>query len=379
LTRRQIDGTFVSPIAVTGTAGAGPASTTGDTTTMAVDLTGGLDPARELVFADQPDDPEMRESVNAWIWDRSTEFGLPRIGVEAVADQWDTHDVQFHVTFADGRIYSLFAPGKAHGARDADGTPRTLGAGPLAFEVVEPFRRWRVRFDGLAIAGSVQDEMAGRRGQGEPDTPIVLDLDLVAAVPPWENGTLLPEAKRVLEEQDEGALMGGPRFEQLNRATGTLQVGDEQQRIDGGALRIRRQGVRRLATFRGHAWQSALFPSGRGFGFIVYPPRDDGLPTYNEGYVFPGDGALVPARVLDAPWLRRLQPDGEAVSVVLDTPEGTATITGETIASSFAVIPTSPGAPVLPVLQQAIVRYRWDDEVANGMMERSIPADQLAS
>ena len=26
---------------------------------------------------------------------------------------------------------------------------------------------------------------------------------------------MLPEAKRVLDEQDEGALMGGPRFEQL--------------------------------------------------------------------------------------------------------------------------------------------------------------------
>ena len=43
-------------------------------------------------------------------------------------------------------------------------------------------------------------------------------------------------------------------------------------------------------TFRGHAWQSALFPSGRAFGYIVYPEREDGLPTYNEGYVFEGDG-----------------------------------------------------------------------------------------
>ena len=120
------------------------------------------------------------------------------------------------------------------------------------------------------------------------------EIDLYSAVPPWENGGLLAEAKRVLEEQDEGALMGNPRFEQLAWAHGTLKIGNEEHCIDGGALRIRRRGVRRLATFWGHAWQSALFPSGRAFGYITYPPREDGLPTYNEGFVFEGDGELIP-------------------------------------------------------------------------------------
>ena len=55
---------------------------------MSVDLTGGLSDDREYVFGAQPDDPEMRESVNAWIWDEGVDVGMPRIGVEAVADQW---------------------------------------------------------------------------------------------------------------------------------------------------------------------------------------------------------------------------------------------------------------------------------------------------
>ena len=47
---------------------------------MAVDLTGGLSNELEFVFVvDPPDDPEMRESVNAWIWDDGADFGLPRI------------------------------------------------------------------------------------------------------------------------------------------------------------------------------------------------------------------------------------------------------------------------------------------------------------
>ena len=67
-------------------------------------------------------------------------------------------------------------------------------------------------------------------------------------------------------------------------------VGDRTYRLDGGANRIRRQGIRRLGSFWGHAWQAGLFPSGRGFGYQIFPPRKDGRATYNEGYVFEGDG-----------------------------------------------------------------------------------------
>jgi hypothetical protein len=345
---------------------------------MAIDLTGGLGDDREYVFAAQPDDPEMRESVNAWIWDSGVEVGMPRIGVEAVADQWETHDIQVNISYADGRVLNIFGSGKVHDPLGDDGKPRTLGAGPLSFSLVEPFRHWTMRLDGLANETGVSAQIEGAsRPQGEGFVPVEIDVDIVSAVPPWENGALLAEAKRVLDEQDEGALMGGPRFEQLSRATGTLRVGDTEHQIDGGALRVRRQGVRRLGTFRGHAWQSALFPSGRGFGYIVYPPRDDGLATYNEGYVFEGDGELVPAWVVDAPWLRKLQPTGEDVSVVLETENGATRVQAESVVSCYSVMGGVGSNPAFPVLQQAIARFTWEGETANGMMERSIPGDRL--
>jgi hypothetical protein len=343
---------------------------------MGTDLTGGLGDDREFVFAEQPADPEMRESVNAWIWDRGTEIGMPRIGVEAVADQWETHDIQVNIATADGRVFNVFGSGKVHDPLGADGKPRILGAGPLSFELVEPFRKWKMRLDGQAVESTVAEQIAGNRGT-VPSVPVEIEIDIASAVPPWENGALLPEAKRVLDEQDEGALMGGPRFEQLSRATGTARIGDAEHKIDGGALRVRRQGVRRLGTFRGHAWQSALFPSGRGFGYIVYPDRDDDLPTYNEGYLFDGDGDLIPAWVVDAPWLRRLRPQGEDVSVVLETADGTTRIQAESVVSNYSVMGGVGSNPAFPVLQQAITRYTWDDETANGMMERSMPGDQI--
>ena len=119
---------------------------------MGIDLTGGKADDREFVFATQPDDPEMRESVNAWIWDSGTEVGMPRIGVEAVADQWDTHDIQVNIGTGDGRVFNMFAPGKVHDPLGADGKPRRARRGSVvvrAGRAVPPLadaaRRSRVR------------------------------------------------------------------------------------------------------------------------------------------------------------------------------------------------------------------------------------------
>ncbi len=345
---------------------------------MSIDLTGGFGEELEDVFVEQPDEPEMHESMNAWIWDEGVGFGLPRIGIEAVADQWDTHDAQLNLAFADGRVFNVFGPGPVHDPHDDQGRPRVLGAGPMSFEVVEPYRLLRIRFDGEAHATSVQAQMDGAfPGQGEP-VPVELEVELRPAVPPFMNGGLLEDAKRVMETQEEGDLMGYPwRFEQLCRATGRLRVGDETHAINGAANRIRRQSIRRTAKLWGHAWQAALFPSGRAFGYIAYPPRKDGLDTYNEGYLFEGDGELIPARVVDAPWLRTLTPKGENASCVLETEDGrSVSVEGETVVSTFMVMPPDLGGGLQ--LQQAITRYTWDGETANGMLERSTFPDNLA-
>jgi hypothetical protein len=343
---------------------------------MAVDLTGGCADELERVWAQQPANPEMRESVNAWVWDDSLAIGLPRCGVEAVADQWETHDIQLNVACADGRVFSAVEPGAVHPAVASDGQVRTLGAGSLSFELVEPFAHWRMRIDGTVAASSVEAQIAGAFPGTGDRVPIHAEIDLRSAAPPWVNGALLPEAKHVLDTQVEGDLMGHPwRFEQLCRATGTVRIGDEEHRIDGGGNRIRRQGIRKVAQLWGHAWQAATFPSGRGFAYITYPPRKDGVPTLNEGHVFLGDGELIPARVVDPPFLRSLAPSGQDVSFGLETEQGTFEVRGETVLSTFMVMPPEILGGL--ELQQALVRYTWDGETAAGMIERSIALSEL--
>lgn len=353
---------------------------------MTIDLTGGIDPARELPFAQRPDDPEMRDSVSFWVFDDKGELGLPRVGIEAVASNWDAHQVQVNVAFPDGRVYRLREDFPSRSVDGPDGRPTVLGAGPLAFTCEREFDSWRMTFDGKAMQTSSADLVAGRKTG--PLVDVKFDVETKLAAPPWVQGALDAKSAEQLETSLVGDLMGGPRYEQLFRAGGSLTVDGDEHTFTGSGLRIRRQGVRKLEGFWGHCWQSALFPSGRAFGYIAYPPRPDGEPSFNEGYLFSGDGDLIPARVVSAPWLRTLVPVGEDVSVVFETADGTVRIEGETVLSTHDITHESEIPPDMlklmanwsfPALQQAGVRYTWDGEQTYGMLERSIPTDQLVS
>ena len=73
------------------------------------------------MFAERPDNPEMRESVSVWVCDDRGAIGLPRIGIEAVADQWDTHGIQINVAFPDGRVFRLREDGQPLAGGGPDG------------------------------------------------------------------------------------------------------------------------------------------------------------------------------------------------------------------------------------------------------------------
>lgn len=351
---------------------------------MPTDLTGGIDPSREYVFAECPDNPAMRDSVSFWTVDDQGRIGLPRIGIEAVAANWDNHEMQINIAFPDGRVYRLRDGGPSLPPQGPDGKPTVLGAGGLAFRCVEPFGTWTMTYDGKAVETSSADLAAGRTGG--PVVDVAVTVEAAMAVPPWIQGALQRDAAEQIKKSVEGELMGGPRYEQLFRARGSVTIGGQTQEFTGTGLRIRRQGVRRLAEFWGHAWQSALFPSGKAFGYIAYPPRLEGQPTFNEGYLFTGDGDLIPARAIQAPWLTKLQDLGEDVSVVLETADGTVRIEGETVFSThdihhndntFSVREMKKENPSFPALQQAGVRYRWDGEETYGMLERSNPIERI--
>jgi len=184
-------------------------------------------------------------------------------------------------------------------------------------------------------------------------------------------------ASTELMEGEQGDFIS-PRFEQLFRATGGIVIGDQVLKLDGTGLRVRRQGLRKFEGFWGHCWQSALFPSGKAFAYNAFPPKDDGTVSFNEGFVFDGDGPLRPGRVISAPWLTRMDTAGEIVPLVIETVDGeTTSIEGTTFfaARSIAGIGLLPEG--YPIIQQAHATFEWNGEKAVGITERSSTPDKF--
>lgn len=337
---------------------------------MTMDLTGGLDPASEYVLTEPQTAQGMQEGINWWVWDDAGEFCMPRFAVECVTPDWDMPQIQLSLARADGQLLLRnWSEAPVHKKIDAQGNASHFGSGPLWFDCVEPFRRYRAQYQGNAMAGTFQDMLAPAFAT-EKRAALQFDIEAETAVPPWVQGSMSGDAKERMQDGTvEGEFMGGDRLEQLMRVKGTINYDGKVREFTGGALRIRRAGIRNITGFWGHCWQSAVFPSGKAFGYIAYPPRPDGAESYNEGFVFLGEGDLIPARVAKAPWLRHFQFSGEDVGLVMETLDGRQFEIGGT---SFGGMPTIGKADsVMPPLFQSISRYSWDGEDAYGMMERS--------
>jgi prepilin-type processing-associated H-X9-DG protein len=336
------------------------------------DLTGGLGVEAEYGLRDQPDIALMREGVSVWVYDDAGRFGLPRIALEAIGPDWDKRKLQVNVAFADGRVVIGSCDAEAGPREDADGALSIFTGGGLEFRCLEPFRRWSVRFDGPAL-DTTEAQTAIRTTFEEPQVRLQFELEVEMVVPPWITGTMLPDAGEALDGADakfvggRRSAEGAMRYEQLFRSKGRLAVGDEEWTFDGSGLRIHRQGLRNLGEFTGHVWQSAVFPSGKAFGYMWLLPFD-----YKEGFVYE-DGEMLPARIIQAPFMTQMLPPGEDVSVVLETERGRTEIRGETAYSVFIRHdePFWTERENRLEWQQGGVKFTWDGESAYGMIERS--------
>ena len=316
-----------------------------------------------------PTSPSHREGVSMWVWDDAGRFGFPRIGVEAVGATWTTSfATAFCLAQPGGRLLLVTGDHEPLPVEDVGGRPRVFGAGPLRFECVEPFTRWRLEYEGDVVVTDTDRFIIGgdprlRLGDGHEEAPVRLQVDAVAVAPPWFQGSHEPEGHHVVGEH---------RHEQLCTVTGSVTVDGTETTFGGGALRVHRKGGDRndYGEFLGHNWQSGHFPSGRAFGFIHYRPKAGGEAVYREGWVL-DEGEVLPARVEATPWMSDTRPSGEDVSFALVTARGEIRIAGETVVSSLRPPRRTGTGTVFPLLQSGIARYRWGDEEAFGMIERS--------
>ncbi|MET0179679.1 MAG: hypothetical protein ABW194_04270, partial [Novosphingobium sp.] len=216
---------------------------------------------------------------------------------------------------------------------------------------------------------------ADAESSDHPRVPVAYEVEITMAAPAWVQDYRHEKLAGMSErERTDAGLMGyGYRIEQLFRGEGTLTIDGTTRAFKAVGSRIHRQSVRPLAAFRGHCWQSCLFPDGRGFGYIAYPLREgeSEAERYNIGYVVQG-GVMVPARATRIPFLRTIVPRGDDVSLELESELGTVRIAGSTELSTFHLANAAMNGFHN---QQGGVRYTLDGMDAFGMIERSSPAE----
>jgi hypothetical protein len=343
---------------------------------------GGLPSALDYMFPEKPADPEMRESASLWLFEEGGAFGFPRNGLEAVGKVWENHRVDCNLAFADGRVLRESSRGRTWSSMGSDGRPNVLGAGPLVFRCLEPFRKWTVSYDGEAFEGTVAQQIAREFAvyadagpYGFPRTSLSYEVELTMAVPAWVQDYRAEKLGGMSEkERVDAGLMGyGYRIEQLFRGQGVLVLDGVRREFKAVGSRIHRQSVRPMAAFRGHCWQSAVFPDGRAFGYIAYPlrPGESEEDRFNIGYLYQ-NGKMYPARARSIPFLRNIVARGDDVSVDLETELGVTRIRGSTELSTFHLGNQSVNGFNN---QQSGARYRLDGMTAFGMIERSSPAE----
>lgn len=325
-------------------------------------------PDQDRVLAQPPD-------VAGWTENLLFALSDPRLGVGmwlhlgTVPTDWEVWEDRVLLSLPDQRgVLTLWSYHRSDPGRRP-------GGANLGFEMVEPFRRWRVTFDGLGLVTPHEELRTGLVHDGEK-LPVRLELEVEMLSPPWDaHAASQRETGRGSMETQEWAT---EHYEQLCRATGTVVLPSGRLDFDGSGWRDHSRGPRGTGVgsgWGGHMIMGAWFPgSQRGLGLSRYW-KPDGEATLEGGYVVE-DGRLRHVAVVEVPELASLTTAGEALRFgVRDGGEGVS-VSATTTTSMWAMM--SRGMPYgvdpassAPVYAINFADCEWDGETGHLYVERS--------
>jgi hypothetical protein len=259
-------------------------------------------------------------------------------------------------------------------------SPLEPGASNLSFECVEPYRRWRIRYDAGAQMTTRAAKVAGivpwaRR------RPLTIDIEAVAVMPVWSLGG---NRRHHAEEAAEKARGFHMHHEQMMTISGTIAFDGKRWPIDGTAWRDHSRGPRSYGRFGRNLLMGAWFPSGRGFGMLqVFDV--DGNELINDGYVVE-DGVIHACTVVEITPLTDLWLVRPHVTMVLRRQDGRLlTARGQIQAQAIQtmcpetdhVIGALWDNPENRIHTTGQTRWEWDGETGYGTCERSAAAKDV--
>jgi hypothetical protein len=346
----------------------------------AVDLANGLDVGREAVFSAPPDIPFWSENLLFAMYDAANDVGL-WLHLGTIPNRWHLWEDRILVTL----------PGDAGvlASRSFRKTPPSErpAAANLQFTCREPYRRWHVTAETMAVRTSYAQMCSGLVRDG-PKDHVSLDLDVICRTPVWDMHAMTRHSGGRGSMRDQS--WASEHYEQLYTVTGSVSLPTGDVEFDGAGWRDHSRGPRGGETgapWGGHVIMGAYFPDGdRGVGLCRYY-HPDGDVTLEGAYVSHA-GVLHPAVALDAPKLTSLQEGGESLRFGLQSPGvGETWLEAATTSSLWTMLKRSvhyfgidPTGELGSVYVVNFATVEWDGEPAILYVERSAaPGVQITS
>lgn len=187
------------------------------------------------------------------------------------------------VYLPDGRIGFIYG-------RPAIETNDAMDAGGLRIDVIEPFKRLHVGYEGSVCLLDDPKQMADPRRafRDNPQVPCSVDLDIRGVSPMYGGKPVHEDGSEI--EQDPATSFAKAHYEQHTVSTGTITVGDETLVIDGIGLRDKSWGPRFWQAVTWYRWLPVSFGDdfammlsiiGRGPGEV---PRQSGMVLEGDTY-----------------------------------------------------------------------------------------------
>jgi hypothetical protein len=210
------------------------------------------------------------------------------------SQQWNFFDGQFgvmcHIGAMPGDIklwHNAFAIGCPDGSTLAT---KIVGRGPLdgfgAHAVhsitLEPYKAWRVGFDGALRRYDPASLQAGPSTDGR-HIPVRVELDIIAAHPVWDPGA---NAEHVGGDKGLFASMSKMHHEQALTCTGFIEIDGKRTAYQASGHRDHSFGPRDLSKLQRALWVNGTFETG--WSFLQFEGELSGLPLMKRGGLFEG-------------------------------------------------------------------------------------------
>jgi hypothetical protein len=347
------------------------------TTIERVDLANGVDPAREYALRTEPPADKFRFAENFMlaVYDPVIDLGM-WLHLGTCPDDFALWEEQVLMTLpGDGGFLWTRASSRP--------SPDQRPSGPnMQWDVIEPFAKMHVAFDGIGIRTPYADMMAGRVRDAKQEL-FAIDLQVKAIAPAWDNhvSAAAGGARGSMTEQS----WASEHYQQTLRATGTVRIDGKTLTFDGTGVRDHSRGQRghKPWGFGGHNLWSAPFASGKAFGMQrMWTPDFQG--TLNVGFIYL-DGQFHHTDLITRPaYLEHIALSGDPLELVMRSPLGEHRITGVLKKTIFCTFGDPWGYHFGADLSEprglfvpGFAEFTWDGETSYGLAERSGPVGKL--